>query len=98
MLFLTLSFLKRLILAKNSLVTVGFDILTLTLLEHLDLSNNRIQLLSDSFTSQVETVAKSSNLILYLQNNILQCKCENNKFVSWLRHTRVLFRQEKSTV
>lgn len=86
--------LKRLLLSENSLVHVNFDVQPLRLLNKLDLSNNRIQYVSRLFTTQIERLAKFSNLTLYLQNNILVCKCDRIDFAAWLLHTKMIFEKD----
>ena len=95
--FSKLTRLKRLSLNLNSLVEVKFDIQRLSSLQILDLSDNRIGYLSDKFTRAIEEIAKHSNLTVYLHGNKLVCNCNHLKFVSWLRHTKVIFRKDNLT-
>ena len=95
--FSKLTRLRRLSLNGNSLVEVKFDIQRLSSLEKLDLSNNRIAYLSDTFTLDMEKIAKHSNLTVYLYGNKLVCNCDHLKFVAWLRYTRVIFRKDNLT-
>ena len=95
--FSKLTRLKRLSLNVNSLVDVAFDIQRLYNLQALDLSDNRIAYLSDKFTQDIEEIASGSNLTVYLHGNKLVCDCNHLKFVSWLRHTTVIFRKDNLT-
>ena len=89
--------LRVLSLKANSLVDVKFDLQPLVDLETLELSENRIQHLSETFTREIDTIAKGSNLTVYLQDNKLFCKCEQLHFVAWLHYTIVIFQKDKLT-
>lgn len=95
--FSSLSRLKVLSFTRNSLVDINFDIHNMVNLISLDLSANRIQYLPDDFTKQLEHIAEGSNLSVHFQDNKLQCKCEQLKFVTWLRYTNVIFEKKKLT-
>ena len=95
--FSKLTQLKRLSLNINSLVDVKFDIQRLYNLNVLDLSDNRISYLDDTFTKDIEIISKRSNLTVYLHGNKLACDCNHLKFVSWLKNTNVIFRKDNLT-
>ena len=89
--------LKRLSISGNSLVDIDFKVSSLQQLQILDLSENNIQFISRQFTNAIEEIAKHSNLTLFLDNNRLVCDCDRLDFVSWLRHTQVIFQKERLT-
>ena len=89
--------LKILSLSRNLLEDVKFDSQNLFRLETLDLSHNRITYIPSLFFQQIETIAKHSNITVYLQGNMLSCQCDQLEFVTWLLHTRVIFRKDTLT-
>lgn len=87
--------LKVLVLARNSLMTVSFDIEALKYLETLDISDNTIQYASNQFITKIEMIAKTNNFTIYLQKNQLLCDCDRSEFVAWLRNTQVIFQKDQ---
>ena len=73
--FSQLSRLKNLTLHHNYIAIADFDLQT-QFLEYLDLSYNNILYLSQKLTDQLNSIAKQSNLVIFLEGNQLICDCE----------------------
>ncbi|CAC5374604.1 unnamed protein product [Mytilus coruscus] len=76
--------LRVLNLSNNYLTDIDFDISHLTLLEVLDLSNNRIQKFSEKSMKKLNVLFDSSNVKVNLGGNVLQCSCDDISFIEWL--------------
>ncbi|CAC5387695.1 unnamed protein product [Mytilus coruscus] len=75
--------LRVLNLSNNYLTDIDFDISHLTLLEVLDLSNNRIQKFSEKSMKKLNVLFDSSNVKINLGGNVLQCSCDDISFIEW---------------
>ena len=91
--FSQLSHLKNLTLHHNYLAIAEFDLQT-PVLEFLDLSYNNILYLSNKLTDQLDSIAKHSNLVIYLEGNQLICDCERLYFVAWLRYNSAIHQKD----
>ena len=87
--------LKEISLVDNKLTALAFHVKDLVSLKTLNLSVNSIGFATDSFTSQIEEVAKKTNVILNLDKNSLLCKCRELDFVTWLHDTNVISNKGK---
>ena len=94
--FSQLSRLKNLTLHHNYLAIVDFDLQTNSF-EYLDLFHNNILYLSQKLTDQLNSIAKHSNLVIYLEGNQLICDCERLYFVAWLRYNSAIHKKDQLT-
>ncbi len=66
-------------------------------LRALILSRNNLGSLPQMMTDYLDTVAETHNISLDLSSNPLLCFCEEQKFVHWLKFTRVKFENKETT-
>ena len=92
--FSPLKRLKNLTLHHNYLAVADFDLQT-HFLEYLDLSHNNILYLSNKLTNQLNSIAKHSNIVIFLEGNQLICDCERLYFVAWLRYNSAIYHKDK---
>ncbi|XP_056016542.1 toll-like receptor 4 [Ostrea edulis] len=50
----------------------------------LDLSQNKLVTLDENARTNIERAFKHSNLSIDLSENVLQCSCENEEFLTWM--------------
>ncbi|XP_056016544.1 toll-like receptor 4 [Ostrea edulis] len=50
----------------------------------LDLSQNKLTTLDENARTNIERVFKHSNLSIDLSENVLQCSCKNEEFLTWM--------------
>ncbi|XP_071121503.1 toll-like receptor 4 [Mytilus edulis] len=89
--------LRVLNLSNNYFTDIDFDISHLTLLQVLDLSNNRIQKFSEKSMKKLDVLFGSSNVKLNLGENILQCSCDAISFIEWLLDKQDYFSAKNET-
>ncbi|CAC5362913.1 unnamed protein product [Mytilus coruscus] len=83
--------LKHIILRRNGLREVAFDLSRSPNLRFLDLSNNLITSLKERTMAMFDNIAKISNLTIDMYNNPLSCNCGTLPFLIWMTKTRVRF-------
>ncbi|CAC5412711.1 unnamed protein product [Mytilus coruscus] len=82
--------LRTLYLSENLLETATFDIIHMTNLSHLDISNNRLSVLGTFFTKQLDHLSEIvPELTVELSGNPIKCTCETIEFIQWLSITKV---------
>ncbi|KAK2165420.1 hypothetical protein NP493_1365g00041 [Ridgeia piscesae] len=81
--------LRRLNLANNELTQFDLNIRRMTMLEYIDVSENRLFRLSGIFTSKLDELFQRRPLEVNLQGDTLTCNCESVSFVRWIRTTQV---------
>ncbi|KAK2165419.1 hypothetical protein NP493_1365g00001 [Ridgeia piscesae] len=82
--------LRRLNLANNELTQFDLNIRHMTMLEYIDLSENRLFRLSSVFTSKMDEQFQTQTSEVNLRGNVLVCNCESVLFVRWVASTKVL--------
>ena len=82
--------LKQIILGRNGLREVAFDLSQSPSLRFLDLSNNLITSLNERTMAMFENIAKISNLTIDMYNNPLSCNCGTLPFLIWMTKKHVL--------
>ncbi|CAG2230392.1 unnamed protein product [Mytilus edulis] len=91
--------LKTLNLSGNMLENVNFEIKHMPKLSYIDISNNRLSILEDSFIKQLDDLTKHvRHLTLDMSGNPIKCTCDSIDFIKWLTTTKVvllnMFQQE----
>lgn len=84
-----LSSLRQLLLSGNTLTTIHFNLDSLSKLEYLDISNNRINDISKNNLDFFDNIATHRSVKLDLYGNDLKCTCSNNRLVKWIATTKV---------
>ena len=82
--------LRRLNLANNELTQFDLNIRHMTMLEYIDVSENRLFRLDSVFTSKLDEHFQRQRFEFNLRGNVLVCNCESVFFVRWVASTRVL--------
>ena len=82
--------LRRLNLANNELTQFDLNIRHMTMLEYIDVSENRLFRLSSVFTSKMDEQFQIQTSEVNLRGNVLVCNCESVLFVRWVASTKVL--------
>ena len=82
--------LRRLNLANNELTQFDLNISHMTMLEYIDVSDNRLFRLPGVFTSKLNEHFQIQTFELNLRGNVLVCNCESVLFVRWVASTTVL--------
>ena len=81
--------LRRLNLANNELTQFDLNISHMTMLEYIDLSENRLFRLISVFTSKLDKLLQRQPLQVNLQGDTLTCNCKSVSFVRWISTTQV---------
>ena len=81
--------LKLINLANNELTDIHLNMDSLTDLEYIDLSGNRLTSLSDTFMSKLDEMGHDSPIAVDLQHEMFMCNCDSLSFVRWTRVTHV---------
>lgn len=90
--------LEKLYMNNNMLEDVVFEIIHMTNLSYLDLSNNRLPFLNDDIRKQLETVyINNKNVSVDISGNHLQCTCDTLDFLQWISTTAILFNNLNKT-
>ena len=82
--------LRRLNLANNELSQFDLNIRHMSMLEYIDVSENRLFRLSGVFTSKLDEQFQIQTFELNLRGNVLVCNCISVVFVRWVASTKVL--------
>ena len=89
--------LEKLDLSSNGFHNFSLDLINMTNLQRLDLSNNNIQCLSKSTIRQLNQISKSSNNVqIDLSGNTLSCTCECLHFFLWMPMSGLDFLSNKT--
>lgn len=96
-LFARMANLTTLQLSHNYLTHFNVNISSLTKLETLDLSGNKLGTLPWSLCQQLDKIKESSNVVVDIRSNPILCNCDNKYFIDWLTETKVRFRNISST-
>lgn len=81
--------LKNLSMADNSIKNVSFSLNTMTNLQHLNVSGNQIEYISNANTAALDRIAATHQIDLDLSGNTLACRCDSQHFMKWLALTEV---------
>ena len=81
--------LKLLNLANNELTHIDIYMNSLRDLEYINLSDNRLMTLSDTFMSRLDERVHVRPLVVDLQREMFTCNCDSLSFVRWTRVTHV---------
>ncbi|CAC5408888.1 unnamed protein product [Mytilus coruscus] len=79
--------MKCLNLKNNLLETIVFRISHMTNLKILYLSNNKLLHINSYARQQLNSLKRQSDFSINLENNPLQCTCDDIKFVKWMVST-----------
>ncbi|CAC5403891.1 TLR13 [Mytilus coruscus] len=95
--------LRTLNLSGNMLENVNFEMIHMTKLSNIDISDNRLSLLEVSFTKQLDDLTKHvRHLTVDMSGNPIKCTCDSIDFIKWLTTTKVVllykFQQECSSM
>ena len=90
--------LEILNLSRNSLRQFEVNISGLWKLSLLNISDNLISVLPPVVRDHLDTLARSSNVIVDLSRNSLSCHCQNLDFVRWLKKSLVKFAARDATL
>ena len=89
--FFNLTSLKHLRLKNNTIRKFIVDINHMRDLEILDLSNNELTDLSETFTKNVDILSKNNlKFRLIFSGNPLRCDCENIDFIRWVSSSKII--------
>ena len=87
--FFNLTSLKYLRLSNNTMRKFIVDIIHMQDLEILDLSNNELTGLRETFTQNVDILSKNSpRFRLIFSGNPIRCDCENLDFIRWVSSSK----------
>ena len=89
LIFESLVNLVSLNLSYNHLEHFEVNLVQMTALETLDLSENKIQFLSDNMRFSLDVIGLNQILKLNLARNRLLCNCETQPFLKWLMITQI---------
>ena len=92
-----LRLLRNLLLKRNALAIVQFDLPSSQTLQTLDLSHNNVLYISTDLCETLDEIADRHRLAVYLNNNSFLCDCERIEFVAWLRGGNAIYEREKLT-
>ena len=81
--------LRRLNIANNELAHIELNIRHLTSLEYIDLSDNYLMRLSDTFMATLDQQFQVRPFEISIQSYMFMCNCESASFVRWTRVTHV---------
>lgn len=86
--------LERLIIANNMLNEFSVDLSKSRCLNYLDLSGNKLTILSEALMDYLDSVTKEKcnaerNVKLMLPKNSLECSCVDLPFLKWISISRV---------
>ena len=81
--------LRRLNLANNELAHIELNIRHLTSLEYIDLSDNYLMRLSDTFMATLDQQFQVRPFEISIQSYMFMCNCESASFVRWTLVTHV---------
>ncbi|CAC5388422.1 unnamed protein product [Mytilus coruscus] len=87
--------LQKLDLSENIFTSITFRVSHMMDLQELNLSGNRITIVSDSITLQWESLAKKHNFSVDLTDNMMECNCISIKFIKWMTFTNVRLKNIK---
>ncbi|XP_063411716.1 toll-like receptor 4 [Mytilus trossulus] len=87
--------LQKLDLSENIFTDITFRLSHMTHLQELDLSGNRISIISDPITLQWDYVAKQHIFSVDLNDNLLECNCISLKSIKWMTTTNVRLKNIK---
>ena len=80
--------MKVLNLSQNSLRQIDFEFSHMKTLQMLDLSNNLLTSLQESTLQKFSVLIVKSHLLINLLGNPLQCSCETQHFLKWIKQHR----------
>ena len=84
--------LQTLNLSNNAIyLNVPLRVSHMKKLRVLDLSNNEIRWFSKILMKDLDTLAESNNITVYLIHNPISCMCNNLDFLNWMRSSKVKF-------
>ena len=84
--------LEYLILSKNSLMFIPFDITHMKNLQLLDLSENLLSQIGKEFQSKIESLKyHSPNFTINMVGNPFQCSCETIQSLTWMHKRQSMF-------
>lgn len=90
--------IERVNLSLNEIHTFDAELYKTKTLKYLDLSNNRLQTLSESSRQQLNRLAGTHTIQVDLSDNVLLCTCETIDFLRWMQTTKVdLIKRDKYT-
>ncbi|XP_052079415.1 toll-like receptor 4 [Mytilus californianus] len=87
--------LQKLDLSENIFTSITFRVSHMMHLKELDLSGNRITIISDPITFQWESLARKHNFSVDLTDNMMECNCISIKFIEWMTTTNVRLKNIK---
>jgi len=88
--------IERVNLSLNEIHTFDAELDKTKTLKYLDLSNNRLQTLSESSRRQLNRLAGTHTIQGDLSDNVLLCTCETIDFLQWMKTTKVdLIKRDK---
>ncbi len=89
--FLGLSKLRTIKLAKNQLNATDFLIDVIPFVQFIDVSGNQVRFLNETLRDAIDNRCASADcgLEINLLDNPLSCECEDLPFIKWIRTTRV---------
>lgn len=90
--------IERVNLSLNEIHTFDAELDETKTLKYLDLSNNRLQTLSQSSRRQLSRLAGTHTIHVDLSDNVLLCTCDTIDFLRWMQTTKVdLIKRDKYT-
>ena len=78
-------------LSQNGIIIVSFDVAQLTNLMFVNLANNLVETLSESFLTNLNNRSNKDSMRINLVGNTLRCGCENTDFIHKLHQYKHRF-------
>ncbi|XP_048770332.2 toll-like receptor 4 [Ostrea edulis] len=83
--------MKYINVSNNRLSDWNVSVSGMSNLTLLDLSQNKLTRLNENARTDIERVFEHSNLSIDLSDNVLQCSCKNEEFLTWINENKQHF-------